>query len=207
MTAIKGVFYARYMDDWVVLCKTRHQLRNVVKRTYQVLDKLKLKIHPDKIDRGKIEKGFAFLGYHFRIDTFSVATVTLERALSKLRQLYEQGATIKRLAQYWQRLFTMSERWHYSSASWGPATARAFGTANGRPVHQASVRRPCSPGTPALTVPPLSSTGRLMTLPYRFEGSVPLLFRARTYHAVTLFRCRGRIAHDIKLAFVCCLLP
>ena len=41
----KGVFYARYMDDWVVLCKTRHQLRNVIKLTYQVLSKLKLKIH------------------------------------------------------------------------------------------------------------------------------------------------------------------
>ena len=99
----KGVFYARYMDDWVVLCKTRHQLRKVIKLTYQVLDKLKLKIHPDKTYIGKIEKGFDFLGYHFTLNKVSVAKVTLERALTKLRQLYEQGATIKRLAQYWKR--------------------------------------------------------------------------------------------------------
>ena len=99
----KGVFYARYMDDWVVLCKTRHQLRNVIKLTYQVLDKLKLKIHPDKTYIGKIENGFDFLGYHFTLNKVSVAKVTLERALTKLRQLYEQGATIKRLAQYWKR--------------------------------------------------------------------------------------------------------
>ena len=103
ITEIKGVFYARYMDDWVVLCKTRHQLRNVIKRTYQVLEKLKLKIHPDKTYIGKIEKGFDFLGYHFKPNTLRVATVTLERALTKLRQLYEQGATINRLAQYWKR--------------------------------------------------------------------------------------------------------
>ena len=43
MTEIKGVFYARYMDDWVVLCKTRHQLRKVIKRTYQVLGITKIK--------------------------------------------------------------------------------------------------------------------------------------------------------------------
>ena len=103
MTGLKGVFYARYMDDWVVLCKTRHQLRNVIKLTYQVLNKLKLKIHPDKTYIGKIEKGFDFLGYHFTLNKLSVATVTLERVLTKLRQLYEQGATIKRLAQYWKR--------------------------------------------------------------------------------------------------------
>jgi RNA-directed DNA polymerase len=76
MTGLKGVFYARYMDDWVVLCKTRHQLRNVIKLTYQVLNKLKLKIHPDKTYIGKIEKGFDFLGYHFKPSKLSVATVT-----------------------------------------------------------------------------------------------------------------------------------
>ena len=68
-----------------------------------MLNKLKLKIHPDKTYIGKIEKGFDFLGYHFTLNKLSVAKVTLDRALTKLRQLYEQGATIKRLAQYWKR--------------------------------------------------------------------------------------------------------
>ncbi len=103
MGNIKNVFYARYMDDWVVLCKTRYQLRKVIKRTHQVLNKLKLKLHPDKTYLGKIEKGFDFLGYHFKPKHFSVATVTFERALAKLRRLYEQGASKKRLAQYWRR--------------------------------------------------------------------------------------------------------
>ena len=43
------------------------------------------------------------MGYHFTLNKLRVATVTLERALTKLRQLYEQGATVKRLAQYWKR--------------------------------------------------------------------------------------------------------
>ena len=59
MAGLKGVFYARYMDEWVVLCKTRHQLRNVIKLTYQVLDKLKLKMGKD-YDFG-VGKGSTFI--------------------------------------------------------------------------------------------------------------------------------------------------
>ncbi len=58
-------FYVRYMDDWVVMVKTKRQLRKVIKRTHQILKQLKLKMHPDKTFLGCIKKGFDFLGIHF----------------------------------------------------------------------------------------------------------------------------------------------
>lgn len=58
-------FYRRYMDDWIVLAKTRHHLRAAVKKTHQVLEKLRLKLHQDKTFIGRIEKGFKFLGCQF----------------------------------------------------------------------------------------------------------------------------------------------
>ncbi|WP_133130008.1 reverse transcriptase/maturase family protein [Legionella yabuuchiae] len=111
MTQIKGVFYARFMDDWVVLCKTRHQLKKVIRRTYQILDELQLTLHPDKTYIGTIEKGFDFLGYHFSPKQLTLAKVTLDKAIAKLRQLFEQGAGLPRLCMYWRRFI----QWAYAS--------------------------------------------------------------------------------------------
>ena len=103
MRKIKGVFYARYMDDWVVLCKTKNQLRKIIKITHEIIDELKFKLHPDKTFIGKIEKGFDFLGYHITPETLKPAKATIERAHQKIKQLYEQGADLTRIALYWKR--------------------------------------------------------------------------------------------------------
>ncbi|MBS0357658.1 MAG: group II intron reverse transcriptase domain-containing protein [Proteobacteria bacterium] len=133
MTKIKGIFYARFMDDWVVLCKTRNQLRKVIKITHQILNQLKLSLHPDKTTIGKIKNGFDFLGFHFAPELLTVAKITLERTMSKMQQLYEQGATLKRLADYWRRFL----QWVKSVRSIGPiATAGGCRARNGtRNVH------------------------------------------------------------------------
>lgn len=103
MTKFKGVFYARYMDDWVVLCNSKRKLRKIVKLTHRLVRSLGFTLHPDKTYVGNIFKGFDFLGYHFKKETLNIAKITLQRALAKLRQLYEQGETKKALALYWQR--------------------------------------------------------------------------------------------------------
>jgi RNA-directed DNA polymerase len=103
MQAIKGVFYVRFMDDWVVLCKTKHALKKIVRCTYQVLGQLKFDLHPDKTYIGKIDKGFDFLGYHFDLIDLSLAKATLDKAIARLQQLFEQGASNTRLAEYWRR--------------------------------------------------------------------------------------------------------
>jgi RNA-directed DNA polymerase len=59
------VFYIRFMDDWVVMDKTRRQLRKAVKQTHPVLCQLKLETHTETTCIRLVEKGFDFLGYHF----------------------------------------------------------------------------------------------------------------------------------------------
>ena len=99
----KNVYYLRYMDDWVVLAKTKNNLRNAVKTAYKILAKLKLKMHPDKTFIGRIAKGFNFLGFLFKPEGLQVCNEAIHRAITKSLQLYEQGASKKRIEEYWQR--------------------------------------------------------------------------------------------------------
>ena len=84
-----------------------HQLdlamRKIIKITHEIIDDLKFKLHPDKTFIGKIEKGFDFLGYHITPETLKPAKATIERAHQKIKQLYEQGADLTRIALYWKR--------------------------------------------------------------------------------------------------------
>jgi len=63
MQKIKDVFYGRFMDDWVVLTKSKTALRKVIKKTHDVLNALKFQMHPTKTYIGKINHGFNFLAY------------------------------------------------------------------------------------------------------------------------------------------------
>jgi hypothetical protein len=91
----KNLYYVRYMDDILILTKTRWQNRKAVKQLNQLLNKLKVEKHPDKTYIGKIEHGFDFLGYHFNGSQLTVAEKTVEKHVLRYRQLYEQLRTIK----------------------------------------------------------------------------------------------------------------
>ncbi len=55
----RGLCYARFMDDWVILCKTRGQLRTAVRLMNRVLERLKVTKHPFKTYIGRMkESGF-----------------------------------------------------------------------------------------------------------------------------------------------------
>lgn len=89
MEQVKGIFYARYMDDWVVLTKTKTALRKVIKKTHDVMNTLKFKLHPTKTYIGKISKGFNFLAFYMDLDKILPATETIRRALEHVAALYE----------------------------------------------------------------------------------------------------------------------
>ena len=95
----KHGFYVRFMDDWVIMVKTKHQLRKVMTLTYKILETLKLKMHPDKTFLGCIKKGFDFLGVHFG-DTPSMSNTSLENHRVKLAQRYAQGASAVCIGDY-----------------------------------------------------------------------------------------------------------
>jgi hypothetical protein len=69
------------MDDWVVLAKTRHHLRAAVKNTHQVLESLKLTLHPDKTFIGRIERGFKFFRGRFLLKKMVLVKPTSVRRI------------------------------------------------------------------------------------------------------------------------------
>jgi len=116
-TASDRLFYARFMDDWVVLAPSRWRLRRVVKQVNQILVDLKICPHPEKTFVGRTERGFDFLGYEFLPGVTerdsSQATATgfcvrvsrraAARFVERFGRLYEQGADNHRLGQYVRR--------------------------------------------------------------------------------------------------------
>lgn len=86
----KPVFYRRYMDDIIILAKTRWQLRKAIKTVNQFFAQLKLAQHPDKTFIGKADKGFDFLGYQFDKANLTISTRTLKNHIRRITQLYEQ---------------------------------------------------------------------------------------------------------------------
>jgi RNA-directed DNA polymerase len=101
-----ALFYARFMDDWVILAHTRWQLRRAVKLVMQTLTELKLVPHPDKTYIGRASRGFSFLGYTIAsAGIVGIAPQTRERFVERLTRLYEQGAPVERIGDY-------VRRWH-----------------------------------------------------------------------------------------------
>lgn len=96
LSQTQDTFYARYMDDWVVLTKTKSALRKVVKKTHQVLQELQLKLHPTKTYIGKISQGFNFLGYYFNDTTILPSKESFRRFHERAAVLYEPAPPEKK---------------------------------------------------------------------------------------------------------------
>jgi len=84
------VKYIRYMDDILILAKTRWKLKKAIRVLNQTFDELKLEKHPGKTVIGRVEKGFDFLGYHISPEGLSLAKKTVENFISRAIRLYEQ---------------------------------------------------------------------------------------------------------------------
>ena len=104
---IPGVFYARYMDDILIMTKSRWRLRHAIKILNEEFELLGLKKHPQKTSIGRVEKGFEFLGYHYGRDGLRLAEKTIDNFISKALRLYEQGPVQTRL----ERLGGYTKRW------------------------------------------------------------------------------------------------
>ncbi len=73
-----GLFYARFMDDWIVIAPTRWKLRSAVRIVNETLNLLKVEQHPDKTFIGRVERGFDFLGYFLKPGVLRVSRRTFE---------------------------------------------------------------------------------------------------------------------------------
>jgi RNA-directed DNA polymerase len=89
MRNMPHIFYARFMDDWVVLTYSKTALRKVIKKTHEILRHLQLTLHPLKTYIGKISHGFNFLGYYMDDQTLLPSRETIRRFHGRASVLYE----------------------------------------------------------------------------------------------------------------------
>ena len=111
MEGDKRYFYRRYMDDIIVLAKTRWHLRCAIRTVNQHFNALKIEQAPDKTFIGRIEKQFNFLGYRFGLPHLAVAQKTISNAVNKVIQLYEQKQTAPKRAVSLDDYITRWLRW------------------------------------------------------------------------------------------------
>ncbi|MGR3317917.1 MAG: reverse transcriptase domain-containing protein [Candidatus Anammoxibacter sp.] len=100
-----GLFYARFMDDWVVIAPTRWKLRKAIAIVNKTLDLLRVEQAPDKTFIGRVDHGFDFLGYSMKPKSIRVAKGTFKRFTERISRLYEQGAGIDRVWEYVKHWF------------------------------------------------------------------------------------------------------
>jgi RNA-directed DNA polymerase len=93
-----GLFYARFMNDGVVLAPTHWKLRATIRLVNQTLVALKVQQLPDKTFVGRVGRGFDFLGYTFStVGLTGMARKTVVGCVERINQLYERGADAVRI--------------------------------------------------------------------------------------------------------------
>ncbi|WP_217480779.1 reverse transcriptase domain-containing protein [Enterobacter chuandaensis] len=85
------VFYARYMDDFLLLTRTRWQLRRSITRLGEFFDLSGFARHPDKTQTGRVEKGFDWLGVWFGAKGPTIAPRALNNHRERSLRLFEQA--------------------------------------------------------------------------------------------------------------------
>ncbi len=108
----QGVFYARYQDDILILCKTKNQFAKAKRAIKNTLAQLKLKLSPDKTKMGELSH-FHFLGVNFALTQPSAHTNpqkavkvhprTCRRALDKATAMKEDAGHPAHVQQYLSR--------------------------------------------------------------------------------------------------------
>jgi len=98
----KRIVYVRYMDDFVVLAKTRWHLKKAIRQIFKITADLKLRLHRRfKCFIGRTDNGFDFLGYTIHPQRrLRPSSVSLQRLVQRARRLYEQRGSKERLWEY-----------------------------------------------------------------------------------------------------------
>jgi group II intron reverse transcriptase/maturase len=92
MSGIPGVL-VRYCDDFVILL--RGNATKAKRQIEQMLNRLGLKLHPDKTRVVKVENGFDFLGVHFRL----CSTPAKYNKIGRYCAIWPSGRSIERIKQ------------------------------------------------------------------------------------------------------------
>ncbi|WP_244467832.1 reverse transcriptase domain-containing protein [Escherichia coli] len=88
----RGLFYVRYMDDFLFLSPRRRSVRRAITRLHAYFDDTGFTCHPDKTMVGRVEKGFDWLGVWFdERGSAGIAPRALENHRTRCLRLEEQA--------------------------------------------------------------------------------------------------------------------
>ena len=76
----------RYADDFVILTRTPKEAAEALQLATEVLHQLKLEVHPKKTRITTFNKGFEFLGFHFRRGTIGPRQRSIEKFQEDVRR-------------------------------------------------------------------------------------------------------------------------
>lgn len=83
-----GYRFARYADDFVVVCRTDRQAQEALELVARVLEtELGLKLSPDKTEITTYGKGYDFLGFHLSSRSRRMRDKSVQKFKAKIREL------------------------------------------------------------------------------------------------------------------------
>lgn len=144
----RGIVYARYMDDFIILSKSRWQLRGQVKALNGYLQAYGFVQHPDKTFIGRVEKGFDWMGAWLGTNGVEdIAPRALANHREKVRRLYERLRMWPR-ARAHARVSQYRTRWKIWAAFLSTFTASLWssaGVCGAWTTHPVEDLYPCKP--------------------------------------------------------------
>lgn len=108
----KAISYARYMDDIVILAKTKRQFLKAKRKLHLIISSLNLRLSRTKTLMGELKKGFHFLGVNFAVARtqqdkihvdMSLHKRTISRALDKINAMKEGAVHTEKVLRYLSR--------------------------------------------------------------------------------------------------------
>jgi group II intron reverse transcriptase/maturase len=101
MVAKQDWRYARYADDFVVLCRSREEAQRALELIKEVLGTLKLSLSESKTKLSDFDAGFEFLGFAFRHFRLGIRESSLNRFKDRVRTLTcrQQGRNVEAVTQ------------------------------------------------------------------------------------------------------------
>ncbi|WP_370446906.1 MULTISPECIES: reverse transcriptase domain-containing protein [Lelliottia] len=89
---VEDICYARYMDDFLLLAKTRWRLRSCVRQLNTYFEMHAFRCHPDNTFTGRVSRGFDWLGVEFNDHgATGISTRAREHHHERCQRLYEQA--------------------------------------------------------------------------------------------------------------------
>jgi hypothetical protein len=94
--SLKEKFYIRYADDFVIFSEDKKQIGNILDEIKNFLwQRLRLKLHPNKISIRTVSSGNDYLGWVHFPDHTILRTYTKKRMLKRLKNRAENPQTVQ----------------------------------------------------------------------------------------------------------------